>query len=473
VVPQWHDAKIVDRSRSNVWGARGFVMSGRGRFLWASAASIATAWVLAGCGQGAPPYEELPLRDALRAAPEVMATLPLETRRELAERLDAAGLDQDGATKLEVSESANIDSVARVADELREDQGQDALVMGEVLAEPHEFVVHAEHTEEEALSRVAVGPIYLRGRPAAETAPFEDAALRGRAGKWLRELAARAETKHMVRTTGVPFGAWAYGDTLYVNASWLVAMSALEESIAIAPASSGQDGTANAPGKTPLSIDYNPYNLPQSLSECVLQVQTTCQCGTTCDHEVTDHSFANAVEECAWVNQDPTNPAALCVLALMSIDAVRECMESPGAQCTALPVANATQALAFLQNTQCLQSLDQCLQDGYIPRPSTGSSSCNSCNNCSNCNNDCSGWNDSCSNCNDSCSNCNENCSECNQNAKDCNQNCSDANTNANNCGKCSVRPPVGQSPLPAPFGSTFWVIAPMAYLLLRGRRRS
>ncbi|HVV48268.1 MAG TPA: hypothetical protein VHO06_01295, partial [Polyangia bacterium] len=54
------------------------------------------AWLLvglllmgAGCGDGAP-FEELPLRDALRAEPEAVAALPPAARRHLAERLEAA-----------------------------------------------------------------------------------------------------------------------------------------------------------------------------------------------------------------------------------------------------------------------------------------------------------------------------------------------------------------------------------------------
>lgn len=441
-------------------------MTSRGRLIGTNAASLAAAWMLAGCGQDAPPYEELPLRDALRAAPEVVATLPFEARRELALRLDAAGLDQDGATMLELPDTATIDSLARVADEAREEEGQDALVVGEIFSQANEFVVHAEIADEAALDGTAVGPIFLRGQPGAETKPFEDAALQGRAGKWLRELSARADTKQMVRTTGLPMGAWAFDDTLYVNASWLVAMSALEQGVS-APAMASGQGTATAPGKKPLSVDFNPYNLPGSLAECAVQVETTCQCGTSCDHDVTDPTFSSAVDECAWVNQNALNSSALCVLALLSIDAVRACMESAAAQCSALPVTTRDDALLFVQNTTCMDLLDMCLQDGYIPRPSSGGGS--SCNSCS----DNSGSSDGCSSCNNDCSRCNDNCSQCNQNVSDCNQNCSNANSNANNCGKCNVKPAPGRSPLPAPVGTTFWLLAPVAYLLLRGRRRS
>lgn len=444
-------------------------MSGHRRWTNARATWIGMALMLVGCGQDAPPYDDLPLRDALRAAPEVVASLSFETRQELARRLDVAGLAEGGATTLELPETVTIDALARVADEAREDEGHDALIVGEVVAQPRDFVLHSEDIEEETLGQMTVGPIFLRGRPGAQTAALEETALQGRAGKWLRELSGRTNAKIMVRTTGVPFGAWAFEDKLYVNASWLVAMSALEAEVVVAGPVNDSTATATAPAKTPLTIDYNPYNLPGTIAECAQQVTQTCKCGTSCTHEVTDSSFANANDECAWVNQDPTHPAALCVLALMSIDDVRACMESGGAQCSALPVVTGADALLFVQSTDCMSLLDICLRDGYIPKQSTGGSSCNSCDN----NSGCSDSNNSCSKCNDDCSSCNDNWSKCNDNCSSCNDNCAKSGGNANSCGKCSVKPASEQSPVPAPVGSAFWIVAPAAYLWLRGRRRS
>lgn len=452
-------------------------MSGHRRWVNARVTWFATTLVLMGCGQDAPPYDDLPLRDALRAAPEVVASLSFETRQELARRLDAAGLADAGAMTLELPETVTIDSLARVADEARENQGHDALIVGEIIAEPNNFLLNGENIDDETLNRLTVGPIMLRGRPGAQTAgaqtaTLEEAALRGRAGKWLRELSGRTNTKQMVRTTGVPFGAWAFEDKLYVNASWLVAMAALEEDIIVAGPVNG-----SAPPKTPQSVDYHPYNLPGTIAECAQQVTQTCSCGTSCTHEVTDSSFKNAVDECAWVNEEPSHPAALCVLALMSIDDVRTCMESGRGQCAILPVTSAD-ALLFVQSTDCMNLLDLCLRDGSLPQPPSGSGNGSGgvdCGSCSNCGNGCSNSNssNSCSKCNDDCSSCNDDWSQCNQNCSDTNQNCSDTGQNANSCGKCSVKPASKQSPVPAPLGSTFWLVAPAAYLWLRGRRRS
>lgn len=461
-------------------GEWGLVMTGREQWIKASAAWISTALALVGCGQDAPPYNELPLRDALRAAPEVVASLSFETRRDLAQRLDAAGIDEEGPGTFDLPEAVTIESLARVADEAREDQGQDALIVGEVLEQSTDFVLQSEDIDAEALGRVSVGPIALRGRPGAQTAALEDIALQGRAGKWLRELSGRTNTTRMVRTTGVPFGAWAHDDTLYVNASWLVAMSALDQDGNVLAPAPGNDSTTalQGPGKNPLTIEYNPYNLPGTIAECAQQVTSTCQCGTSCNQEVTDPSFSSAVEECAWVNQDPSHPAALCVLALMSIDDVRICMQNAGAQCGVTSISTRDDAVAFVQSAGCMDSLDMCLRDGYIT-PSSGGSSGSGCNNNS-------GSGDSCSSCNKGCSDCNSNWSDCNNNCSNTNSNCGNSGNNCSNsgggcsnsgggggCGKCSVKPDQGQSPIPEPVGSTFWLFAPIAYVLLRHRRRS
>src|SRR5690606_22554124 len=113
----------------------------------------------------------------------------------------------------------------------------------------------------------------------AATAALEKAALEGHAGRELRALAREHHAREIVRTTGLPMGVWLWQETLYVNASWLVALSALEGEkaapmVPIAP----PVGTSEMPRPAPLSVDYNPYHLPDNLAECVTQVQGTCTC---------------------------------------------------------------------------------------------------------------------------------------------------------------------------------------------------
>lgn len=424
---------------------------------WATmkAGWFALAFVLPGCGQDAPPYGDLPLRDALRASPDVIAGLSYDTRRDLALRLDNAALEQETESTLTVAENASIDALADVADEAREDLEIDALVIGEVLPEAQNVRLRSEDIDAPTLERSVVGPIFLQGARSPSTQALEDVALRGRAGKWLRALSGRTGAIRMVRTTGLPMGAWTYKDTLYVNASWLVAMSALEENIT--PPAKDFTASGDMPGKTPLTVDYNPYRLPSTVVECAAQVTNACQCAPDdCLAEPTDPTFANSNEECAWVNADATHATALCVLALMAVNDVRACMEAGAFGCFPMPPTTHDDAVSFVQNSSCALLIDQCLREGYISDGTT-ETVCDRCNDCSGCN--------GCSDTNGGNS-CGNDCSQCNQN-------CSDSQQNANSCGKCSVKPTPARSPLPTPLSTSFWILAPLAYVWLRGRRRS
>ncbi|MDI3289578.1 hypothetical protein [Polyangium sp. 15x6] len=432
--------------------------------LWGTCGALfVTALLATGCGEEAPPYDALPLRDALRAAPEVMASLPKETRREVAQRLEEAGIAPvEERLVIPPQDVATIDALAGAADEEREEQGKDALVLGAIEREGAEL--HLEARDAKETGDASEGPPKMRGRPGSTTAALEEAALEGRAGRWVRDLAKRSEAKEIVRTTGLPMGAWAFEDKVYVNASWLVALAALEEegaNVVPVPAVVAMPGM---PGSKPLSVDFNPYKLPDSVEECSLQVQTTCGCATSgsCGHDVTDPTFSDANAECTWVNQSPANAAALCVLALMNIDGVRACVESGGSACAALPVTTREDALAFVASESCMNLLAQCLADGSLSGEPSGGSSSSSCGGCSG--DSCGGCNDDCSKCNDNCSKCNDNCADCNQNCKDCNNNCKGS--------QCAVARRPGRSPLPAPVGTAFWLALPVAYLYLLSRRR-
>ncbi|MRG96483.1 DUF4215 domain-containing protein [Polyangium spumosum] len=438
-----------------------------GRFSGRCGALWVAALLSAGCGEEAPPYDALPLRDALRAAPEVMASLPKETRRDVALRLEESALAPvpvDEKLVIPPPEVTTLDALASAADEAREEKGEDALVLGAIEQEGAEMFLAPREAKEPG--DTSEGPPKMRGRPGDTTAALEEAALRGRAGRWVKELAARSEAQEIVRTTGLPMGAWAFEDKLYVNASWLVALEALEEEGAESGPSPAVVPIVGFPGSKPLSVDFNPYMLPDSVEQCALQVQTTCGCAasSSCDHAVTDPTFADANAECTWVNQGASNAAALCVLALMNIDGVRACVESGGSACAALPVVTRDDALAFLASTDCMSLLEQCLADGTLSQGSSGGSSgsSSSCGGCSG--SSCDGCNEDCSKCNDNCSKCNENCSDCNQNCKDCNQNCKGSN--------CAVARRPGQSPVPSPVGTAFWLSLPIAYLYLLSRRR-
>src|SRR5690348_3088579 len=85
---------------------------------------------LGGCGSGAPPFDELPLRDTLRADPEVVAALPGEARLRLAARFESAGAADTGADPVEAA-STPAAAVAQV-DVARQHRAADALVIGTI-----------------------------------------------------------------------------------------------------------------------------------------------------------------------------------------------------------------------------------------------------------------------------------------------------------------------------------------------------
>lgn len=432
--------------------------------------ALALIGLLSGCGEAAPPYDVLPLRDTLQATPEVIAALPLETRREIARRFQEENPGEVDVTEVPSPRDLGLDSIALTIDETRDALDQDALILGDVETNEEKIIVHLQDIEESTLGAIApMEPLVWRGLPDAPTASVEEAALRGRAGQWLQEMSKRSGSSEWVRITHLPLGVWTKNEKLYVNASWLVAMASLDEGAV--PSNAGPQIVfyGEPPGKSPLTVDFNPYNLPDSLLQCWDQVDTTCQCGTTCDHEVTDPTFANAVEECAWVNADPANGAILCVLALLSNAGIRECVAS-GLTCPVTRVSSREDALQFLSHDTCVKFLDICLQDGYIPRPvnDSGNSGGSTPGNCGGCDTDCGGCGSTCSQCNEDCAECNQNWNDCNQNCKDCNQNYEDTK----NCSKCSVQPRVVRPSNASPLSTACWLTAPMIYVLYRSRRR-
>jgi hypothetical protein len=439
---------------------------------------------LGACGAETPPYDDLPLRDALSAAPEVLAALPEEILRDVAVRLEEAHGDQGDETAIDGAEIASVPALLRTADATRDEMGKDAIVLGAIEPSEDGFVLRS--VTPVAAGREPEGPRdrpapALVGEPASpETAPLENAALDGRAGEILAELARRADAQALVRVTGLPAGVVAQDRTLYVNAAWLVALSALSPKDAPAlPTPSDGAAILAWPRSEPRSVRFNPYHLPASVAECAAQVRDVCTCAVAgpCEHDRTDPTFADAQAECSWVNAGALNAEALCVLALLSIDGVKECVLSAGSgACGALPIAGHDGALAFAGDEACMAVLDRCLQYGsptvpaVTPSAPSGTSSGDGCGSCDSCNEDAAG-------CNQNCSDCNQNCHDCNQNCRDCNQNCKDGDPSTGSNSSCKLsagrRDPGGGGPgAPVPLGAAFWLLLPAGYMLLHIRRR-
>jgi len=203
---------------------------GRARFGWLSM-GLATL-ILVGCGDGTPPLDELPLRDTLRADPAVVAALGDSARQRLAARFEAAVTED--ATSDAVADRPTPASEVTSLDEARVRRDADALVVGTIgdgVARPV------------ALGADAQTPLpELEGEVATTTAALEARALDGAAGARLRALMTVSGARRLERVVGWPAGAVAIGETIYVDAAWLVALAPVEGSV---------DGSDAADGGTP------------------------------------------------------------------------------------------------------------------------------------------------------------------------------------------------------------------------------
>lgn len=170
--------------------------------------------VFAGCASSDAPLDELSLRDALSADPAVIASMPFDARRALAVRLHAAYLEEP-ASPLD-SHATTTRARVLASDALRVDRGDDAAIA----------LVPAVGDAQQAASELPP----LEGR--ASTSPTdatEARALRGTAGRVLGSVLATSHAGHLVRVTQWPTAIVADGDTVYVNASYLVAMEAYDQ----------------------------------------------------------------------------------------------------------------------------------------------------------------------------------------------------------------------------------------------------
>jgi len=440
---------------------------------------IALAGVIAGCGEEAPPYENLPLRDALRAAPEVVVTLSDDARRELAFRLQDAE-EVEPETVVFAPKTLDLDVLVTSADAVREASSKDAVMFGEIVAtEGHGlFEIQAKADSDIDDSK----PLDLRGKASDAAGPFEEAALRGAAGKTLRSFVEQTHAKSVVRMTGLPVAAVAWKDQVYVNETWLVAMSALENEcvVPIVPNTGGT--TISNPGPNPLSVEFSPYSLPDDLTSCIVQVNTTCACAQSlsCSHTPTDSTFPDANTECAWANNQSANAGALCIMALLSLDAVKECVSSASPACAFMPVNGRDDAVSFATDERCLGILNQCLSDGTpnVPVSNTPSSSgcgdsCDDCRYCDNKDDDCGQCLNDTELCLRTCELCIEICEVCASTAGRPEPKDSPFKyASIKPVSQCSVRSPSPKSPIPAPIGTTLWLAAPVVYLFSRARRR-
>jgi hypothetical protein len=233
---------------------------GRARFGWWSI-GLSTL-VLVGCGDGTPPLDELPLRDTLRADPAVVAALGDSERRRLAARFEAATTD-DATTDVITDRPTPAVEVTSL-DEARVRRAADALVVGTIgggVAGPVALGVSAQTPLPQ-----------LEGEAATTTAALEARALDGAAGARLRALLKASGAQRLERVVGWPAGAVAIGETIYVDASWLVALAPAEGAVDAGPdaADGGTPGSPDSPHSVGTGGDATPSDLAGSSSPIAL-----------------------------------------------------------------------------------------------------------------------------------------------------------------------------------------------------------
>jgi len=123
-----------------------------------------------GCGDEAPPLDELPLRDALRADPAVVAGLPADARSRLAARLQAAQTADETSDAVETLASP-AETVTSL-DAARSRRQADALIVGAIAGDG---VARASREDGAASPSHPLPPV--EGTAATTTAALEAQAL--------------------------------------------------------------------------------------------------------------------------------------------------------------------------------------------------------------------------------------------------------------------------------------------------------
>lgn len=321
---------------------------------------------LAACTESTePPFDELPLRDALDADPAVIASMSAEARLTLAERLrEARRIQAEAAAPLvnpaedgKTLETSDVESLILSLDHTREAEGNEPLVAASLAG--RRLLVPPAH--EMAKGAVNPAPILEGADSSSLTAEAEASALKGEAGFILVDLARQTQADRFVRVSGWPIGAVAAGKTVYVNGAWLVAMASSE------PAPEAVPTILTPPPLRPQDVPGNPYNPPESIADCTFEVNNdceTCMSGGECDDSpFSDISDGKAA--CEFLLADATRATALCVITLFTVDSLRVCVEEWDATCVPASSTASTSLdplnVAIGSSGNCMSAYDDCL----------------------------------------------------------------------------------------------------------------
>lgn len=327
------------------------------------------AATLAACSDATePPFDELPLRDALDADPAVIASMSSDAQTSLATRLHETQRMQSEAVSpvRQVGSDETLDDEAVKAlvlslDGTRETNQQEAFVTATLdFSSATPFLL----AQPSGLSGNASGKVIelsqLEGAdPASPTADAEAKALASEAGLIVADLAEQAHANRFVRVSGWPVGAVVAGRSVYVNASWLVAMASKPESKDVP--------VLTTPPLVPQKVQGNPYSPPATLSDCAFQVESDCMsCVNTlqcADSDLTD--ISNAAEACQFMIGDSRRTRALCAIVLFQAESLNECARQQNSSCVPPTTATSTAVTSVVDSFDvngCEFVYDNCLQ---------------------------------------------------------------------------------------------------------------
>lgn len=409
----------------------------------------------AGCAEGTePPWVELPLRDVLLADPATLETLSIDARTELAERFERARRDDVVVSTLPPIGAVEVPAAVAVLDEARAEEGRDALVALEVRSD-----VVIEVRTVSALGSADGGVPVALDREAlrwdVEPEGTMAAAVHGRAGTIVAEVAALtgATTAHL--EPGMRAALVSDGEVVRVSAQWLVVMAALEPvEVAAPPPSTPPSGGVGV--ATAELLSGSPYSLA-SLAECTADVTgrcATCLGGGSCRGSPTLRDFSSVRAECEFLAADSRRAESLCALGMLSVTSVASCVRRI-ATCPMVPLdrsgVSLDYAAAFLADPSCRTALDRCAADRTPPRDCSAS-----------CDPDCG------LSCSDTFSGCSACADATTSTASSCSDTC-DSTTSAcdSRCDRCEARGAGRSSPL----GGAA-VCLPVVVALVLARRR-
>lgn len=190
------------------------------RWIGAWLVFLVAGCVVASCGETVPPFDELPLRDALRADPGTVAALSDPARARLAARFEQARAHDGAVDRLPDDSPADPGLVVVALDRIRQGRQAEPLLTG-VISQGAAWTIAGNGPGPTPLPS-------LEGATTGPTAAMEARALAGTAGDELRLLLAATGAHRLARVLAWPVGAVAVDDVIYVNAAWLVALAATE-----------------------------------------------------------------------------------------------------------------------------------------------------------------------------------------------------------------------------------------------------